>query len=62
MGEPLVSGFDPKQLPDDLRAVGLRLVEDLDGEDLRRRYCRDRADGLSPTPTFRIARAISATP
>ena len=62
MGEPLVSGFDPKQLPDDLRAVGLRLVEDLDGEDLRRRYCRDRAGGLSPTPTVRIARAISATP
>jgi len=60
MGEPVVSGFDPGQLPDDLRGVGLMLVEDLDGENLRRRYCSDRTDGLSPAPTYRIARAMSA--
>jgi methyltransferase (TIGR00027 family) len=58
LGEPWVSGFDPGQLPDDLRGVGLRLVEDLDGEELRRRYCSDRTDGLSLQG--RIARAMSA--
>jgi len=57
LGEPWLSGFDPAQLADDLRGVGLALVEDLGGEELRARYCGDRNDGLSPAATIRIARA-----
>jgi methyltransferase (TIGR00027 family) len=57
LGEPWLSGFDPAELADDLRDVGLALVEDLGGEELRARYCRDRNDGLSPADTLHIARA-----
>jgi methyltransferase (TIGR00027 family) len=57
MGEPWVSGFDPSQLAEDLRGVGLILVEDLGGEALRERYCKGRSDGLSPAATAHIARA-----
>jgi len=44
--EPWLSGFDPSNLVDDLAAVGLRLIEDLDGLDAKRRYCADRDDLL----------------
>jgi methyltransferase (TIGR00027 family) len=57
MGEPWLSGFDPSLLAEDLRDVGLTLVEDLGGEQLRTRYCRNRTDGLSPADTAHIARA-----
>lgn len=57
LGEPWVSGFDPSQLAEDLRGVGLILVEDLGGEALRERYCKARSDGLSPAATVHIARA-----
>jgi methyltransferase (TIGR00027 family) len=57
IGEPWVSGFDPPELGDDLRTVGLELVEDLAREDLRERYCADREDGLAPSFGEHIARA-----
>jgi len=40
MGEPIVSGFDPKQLASDLQHVGLELVEDLDAQMMSERYRR----------------------
>lgn len=57
IGEPWVSGFAPSELGDDLRTVGLELVEDLDREDLHERYCADREDGLAPSFGEHIARA-----
>ena len=57
LGEPWVSGFHPSQLDDDLRAVGLTLVEDLDHEALFARYCEGRGDGLSPSAADRVAHA-----
>jgi methyltransferase (TIGR00027 family) len=61
-GEPWLSGFDPAQLAEDLRAVGLVLVEDLSGQEARERYCRDRRDGLSPAAAFHIAHAQVGEP
>ena len=59
-GEPWVSGFDPSTLADDLGAAGLALVEDLDGELQRQRYCAGREDELRPVPTIHIVRARQA--
>ena len=56
-GEPWVSGFDPEQLGDDLRDVGLELLENLGPPELRARYCASRSDGLHPSPDAHIARA-----
>jgi methyltransferase (TIGR00027 family) len=56
-GEPWVSGFSPALLPDELRAQGLVLLEDLGGGELRTRYCAGRNDGLTPAPYMHIARA-----
>jgi methyltransferase (TIGR00027 family) len=56
-GEPWVSGFSPALLPDELRTVGLILLEDLGGDDLRARYCAGRNDGLTPAPYMHIAHA-----
>jgi len=47
LGEPWLSGFDPRTLGRTLRGVGLELIEDLDGPGLTARYCAERADGLS---------------
>lgn len=54
--EPWLSGFDPSLLAEDLAAVGLILIEDLDGDDVRNRYCAEGAD-LFPLVAFHIARA-----
>jgi methyltransferase (TIGR00027 family) len=57
LGEPWVSGFDPATLADELRGLGLELVEDLGGLQLRERYCAGRTDGLAPGMTGHVARA-----
>jgi len=60
--EPWLSGFAPERLAHDLRSVGLILAEDLSGLEAQQRYCRGRRDGLSPEPTFHIARAHVVEP
>jgi methyltransferase (TIGR00027 family) len=57
LGEPWISGFDPAALADDLRAVGLELIEDLGSHRLRERYCAGRTDGLAPGTAGHVARA-----
>jgi methyltransferase (TIGR00027 family) len=57
LGEPWVSGFHPAALADDLRSVGLALVENLGRDELRNRYCSDRDDELAPSLADHIARA-----
>jgi methyltransferase (TIGR00027 family) len=56
IGEPYRSGFDPSRLGEDLRQVGLGLVEDFSGEALWRRYCAEDEDALR-SPGVHIARA-----
>jgi O-methyltransferase involved in polyketide biosynthesis len=57
LDEPWVSGFHPAELSEDLRSVGLTLVEDLGREELHERYCSDRDDGLSVSAVDHIAHA-----
>lgn len=56
-GEPWLSGFDPTAIADDLRALGLSLVEDLDGDALTARYCAGRSDRLAAARVGHVARA-----
>jgi len=55
--EPWLSGFDPSLLAGDLAAVGLALIEDLDGLDAKDRYCVDRRDDLVPLVASHIVHA-----
>jgi methyltransferase (TIGR00027 family) len=57
MGEPWVSGFDPKELANDLQHVGLELVEDLDAQMMSERYRRTGATTLQPFARQHIALA-----
>jgi len=57
MGEPYVSGFDPKEIASDLMHVGLELIEDLDGMKMSERYGRTGANALQPPVSLHIARA-----
>ena len=57
MGEPYLSGFDPKEIANDLVHAGLELIEDLDGPRMSERYAREGANALRPGPSMHIARA-----
>ena len=57
MGEPYVSGFDPKEIAKDLADVGLELVEDLDGNAMSERYSGTSANVLQPPASLHIVRA-----
>ncbi len=56
-GEPFVSGFDPALLGGELAALGLELVEDLNGPDLAQRYGRTGARFLPTAPVSHFALA-----
>jgi methyltransferase (TIGR00027 family) len=58
MGEPYLSGFDPKEIASDLMRTGLELIEDLDGQQMSERYGRTGANGLRPPVSLHIARAL----
>ena len=57
LGEAWISGFNPARLAADLSTVGLRLHEDLDGEQISYRYYGDGRKGLRPLATNHYARA-----
>ena len=57
MGEPYLSGFDPKEIANDLMYVGLELIEDLDGQKMSERYRRTEANTLQPPVSMHIALA-----
>lgn len=57
VSEAWVSGFRPSELGQDLRAIGLELLEDLSPDDLRKRYCIGREDELAPALSHHLARA-----
>jgi O-methyltransferase involved in polyketide biosynthesis len=54
--EPWVSGFDPSLLMEDLAGDGFTLLEDLDGLEIKERYCSDRRD-LFPMAASHIVHA-----
>ncbi len=57
IGEPWLSGFDPKSIDEDLHGAGLELIEDLDGPHMVERYHRGGADGWGLEPLCHIAHA-----
>lgn len=58
LGEPFVSGFHPAQLADDIRPLGMELVEDLNDFQLVERYDPAGVNGLKPAHQSHIARAL----
>jgi len=48
LGEPFISGFDPRTLAEELAVIGFELLEDLDHTGQEARYSATRADGLRP--------------
>ena len=57
VGEPYLSGFDPREIANDLMNTGLELIEDLDGQKMSERYRRTGANGLHPPVSLHIALA-----
>jgi len=58
VGEPFVSGFHPVELADDIRHLGLELVEDLNDFQLVERYDPAGVNGLKPADRSHIARVF----
>ena len=52
IGEPYLSGFDSKEIANDLIHVGLELIEDLDGRKMSERYRRTEANPLPPPSAY----------
>ncbi len=57
VGEPFLSGFDPRSLAQDLRDAGFMLLEDLDDAQVVRRYDPEGLNRLNPVALSRIAHA-----
>jgi methyltransferase (TIGR00027 family) len=57
-GEPFRTFFEPRALTERLRRIGFRRVEDLDADEINRRYFKDRADRLRVTS--RLGHLMSA--
>jgi methyltransferase (TIGR00027 family) len=45
IGEPMITGFDPSTLREELASLGFSLQENLSPEDIEKRYFKGRADG-----------------
>jgi methyltransferase (TIGR00027 family) len=58
VGEPFVSGFHPAELANDIRHLGLELVEDLNDFQLVDRYDPAGVNGLKPADRSHIARVM----
>jgi methyltransferase (TIGR00027 family) len=58
LGEPMLSGFDPLSLGDELAQVGLALAEDLSPADIHRRYFMGRTDHYRACEHAHFAHAI----
>ena len=56
VGEPMITGFDPGTLADELEQVGLRLNEDLGPADIQGRFFEGRQDGYHACEHARFAK------
>lgn len=56
-GEPMLTGFDPAALKEELAAAGLKLLEDLGPEEIEERYFKDRTDGYHAYAHVHLVRA-----
>jgi methyltransferase (TIGR00027 family) len=62
IGEPMQSGFDPKRLAEDMRQVGLELLQDLTEAELVERFGRAGEIAMQPLTYSRIALVRVARP
>ncbi len=60
LGEPMLTGFDPATLAEDLEQVGLRLHEDLGPGEIQRRFFAGRQDGYRACEQAHVAWAVVA--
>ena len=56
-GEPMRTLLDSEEVAGMLHSAGFRVVEDLPASEIRRRYLRDRSDGLDIPGFARLCRA-----
>jgi len=61
-GEPVLFGIEPDRLAGYLRDVGLRLLDDVGGDELKARYTRQSPREIKIYSFLRIARAAVAAP
>ena len=57
IGEPMVTGFDPRSLPEVLASCGFHVIEALDPARVHARYFEGRSDGLGATEHFHFVLA-----
>ncbi len=57
IGEPIITGFDPARMADELAACGLALIEDVGADELIARYDALGRNGLGAERYSRVARA-----
>jgi O-methyltransferase involved in polyketide biosynthesis len=58
LGEPMLSGFDPISIGEELEQVGLTMVEDLSPMDIHLRYFMGRADHYRACEHVHFAHAV----
>lgn len=58
IGEPMITGFNPLLLADKLARLKLKLLEDLNPEDIEKRYFQERADGYHASEHGHFARVV----
>lgn len=59
-GEPMITGFDPASLAEDLAGCGLHLRETLSPTDIEARYFQSRSDGFHAFEQIHFAKAVVA--
>jgi methyltransferase (TIGR00027 family) len=57
-GEPMISGFNPLDLPPDINNLGFYLLEDLNLPEIEKRYFQNRSDGYHAFEQVHFARAV----
>jgi methyltransferase (TIGR00027 family) len=58
IGEPMITGFKPSTLAEDLKSLGFRLYENLSPDDIERLYFQGRMDGYHAQEHGHIACAV----
>jgi methyltransferase (TIGR00027 family) len=56
-GEPMIGDFEPTELEEVLRSIGLELIENVSGVEQEKRYFSGRDDGFKPLAASFFARA-----
>jgi methyltransferase (TIGR00027 family) len=58
-GEPVMTGFDPDRLGEDLAKLGWHIQEDLSPSAIQDRYFKERTDGYAAMEFGRLAQAVN---